>query len=162
MKARLNPNDLTQADLEALQQRSRAFGEAARGSAGPSVLLQVGDERLELPPALASLIARTLAEVAEGRSVEMRSTGDVLTTSEAADLLAVSRPYLVGLLDSGAIPSWKTGSHRRVRRDHVLAYRRAQRAETADALDRLTEEGLALDLGYSDLGYAPDSPGASS
>jgi excisionase family DNA binding protein len=87
----------------------------------------------------------------------------VLTTSEAADLLAVSRPYLVGLLDRGEIPSWRTGSHRRVRRDHVIAYRQAQQAQAADALETLTEEGLALDLGYSDLGYTPEStPRASS
>lgn len=74
---------------------------------------------------------------------------ETLSTSEAADLLNVSRPYLVNLLEAGLIPFVATeGNHRRVKRADVLAFKRRKDAEGRKLADELAAEGQRLNLGY--------------
>jgi excisionase family DNA binding protein len=69
-----------------------------------------------------------------------------LTTQEAADLLGVSRPHLIRLLEQGELPHHLVGKHRRIRAEDVIAYRRAQEQERRLALDALTEQSEQLGL----------------
>ena len=71
-----------------------------------------------------------------------------LTTQEAADLLNVSRPFFVKLLEQGAISYRKVGAHRRVRRADVLAYKTTMYHEAEAALQELTDQAQDLGLGY--------------
>ena len=79
---------------------------------------------------------------------EQDEGSDELTTSEAAELLNVSRPHLVKLLKQGEIPHHKVGSHHRVYRNDVLSYKKEQRERAEDALQALTDQAQELGMGY--------------
>lgn len=86
--------------------------------------------------------------------MEIASDDTLLTTQEAADLLQVSRPTVVKLLDRGDLPVVMRGSHRRVRLTDVLDYDRQQGRDRAEALARMQQEGQETDL-YALDGDAP-------
>ena len=113
-----------------------------------SLALEGGEvQNLTLAPALAASLLEVLRLVSSGRGFRMIPVGSELTTQQAADLLNVSRPFLVKLLEAGDIPFTKTGRHRRVRADDLLAYKEKRDAARSDALDDLAQtdarDGLA-------------------
>ena len=106
------------------------------------------DISMPLPRHFMTLVFEILTEVAQGHSVSVGSEGEELTTSEAAELLNVSRPHLVKLLEEGKIPFRKVGTHRRVQRNDVLEYKRKQRKEAEEAIQNLADQAQELGLGY--------------
>jgi excisionase family DNA binding protein len=104
-------------------------------------------EELTVPREAVTALSQVLVYLAAGQDVSVFPSATELTTQQAADLLHVSRPYLIGLLESGEIDYRKVGSHRRVPMESLLSYRRrddARRREAADALSAETRE-LGLD-----------------
>jgi excisionase family DNA binding protein len=87
-------------------------------------------------------------ELASGNAIAILPLNKDLTTQEAADILNVSRPYLIKLLEQGDIPYVKTGTHRRVRLSDVLTYKHVRDAERRRALAKLTQ--LSQDMGIYD------------
>lgn len=71
-----------------------------------------------------------------------------LTTQEAADVLNVSLPHLVGLLDGGTLPHIVAGDERRIRRSDLLAFKRELEEKRHAALDELAALSQELDMGY--------------
>ena len=112
--------------------------------------VKIGREEVEmlLPRDVMAVVLEILTEVAQGHSVSVGSEEEELTTSEAAELLNVSRPHLVKLLEEGEIPFRKVGTHRRVRREDVLEYKRRQRKEAEEAMQNLADQAQELGLGY--------------
>lgn len=115
--------------------------------------IQIFDEKneahaLELPTSALRLLVDILAELADGNAVKVVTVHAELTTQEAADLLHVSRPHLVKLLEAGHLPFHKTGKHRRVRFSDLSAYKAKQEQTSVAAMDELAVQAQALQLGY--------------
>lgn len=95
-------------------------------------------EIVKLPAAAVRLLVRILEEMARGNTVALTPVRAELTTQQAADMLNISRPSLIQLLDEGKIGYRRVGTHRRVRFDALMKYKRQ-----ADAARRATLTELA-------------------
>lgn len=98
-----------------------------------------------LPEALHDLLLRGVHELRRGNRVSLLTFGRLLTTQQAAELLGMSRPYLVKLLERGELPYEKVGTHRRLDLEQVLAYRRARSERRRAALRELLQDADSLD-----------------
>ena len=101
---------------------------------------------VELPVAAVRLLLEILEQMARGNAVTLMPVRAELTTQQAADLLNVSRTHFVQLLDQEKIPHRKVGTHRRVRAEDVLAYRRETERARREAIDQLTKLDEELGL----------------
>lgn len=103
---------------------------------------------VRLPTSALRLLLEVLTEIGQGNAVSIIPIHAELTTQEAADLLNVSRPFLVQLLEKGDIPFHKIGTHRRVRYQDVMAYKTQIDTERRQVLEELAAEAQELDMGY--------------
>lgn len=103
---------------------------------------------VRVPISALRLLVDVLTEIGEGNAVSIIPVHAELTTQEAADVLNVSRPHLVKLLENKKIPFHKTGTHRRVRYQDVITYKERIDAKRRRTLDALTEQAQALGMGY--------------
>lgn len=128
------------------------FVEAARKAieGGESLHLQVGSTITIVEHRLAELIVAAV-ELVDGNAARADSGLPAeVTTGQAADLLGVSRPTVVALVDAGAIPARRIGTHRRVDTASVLAFRDRRRNERSRVLQDLVDVSDELGL-YGDL-----------
>ena len=134
-----------------LAQRSRGIFARHTDKKGRVMLhIQEGKakESLIIPAAAARLFQDILAQMSEGNMVSVMTQQGELTTQQAADLLNVSRPYLVGLLDGGHIPFRKVGTHRRIYTKDMIAYKQAVDGKRSRALNELAKQAQDLNMGY--------------
>jgi excisionase family DNA binding protein len=94
---------------------------------------------ITLTPGLSDLLMEVLRHVGSGDAVTVVPVNQMLTTKQAADILNVSRPFLVGLIDKGAIPHTMVGRHRRVKAEDLFAYKDARAVRRDEALSALAE-----------------------
>lgn len=114
-----------------------------------TLVSESGDEQILQVPALAlRLFGEILSEIAVGHAVRVVAIHAELSTQEAADLLDISRPSLVKLLDEGAMPHTKAGSHRRVKFTDLVAYKEQRDAASCAALDEIAAQAQRLRMGY--------------
>lgn len=119
---------------------------AQRPDETPARLVGPTGEAIELPPSIYRLLRQIVHYLAEGKAISVVPIDQELTTQQAANLLNISRPSLIRLLDEGVIPFTKTGSHRRVRFADVMAYREQCRRECRAALSELSRVGAEQGL----------------
>ncbi|MBU3695039.1 MAG: helix-turn-helix domain-containing protein [Rhodocyclaceae bacterium] len=105
-------------------------------------------QTIRIPTAALRLLCDALGEMERGHPVTLTPLRAELTTQEAANLLNVSRPFLVRLLEQGDIPFRKTGTHRRVRYDDLMSYKGRVDKQRRQALEELAAQAQALGLGY--------------
>ncbi|NKX87595.1 helix-turn-helix domain-containing protein [Nocardia coubleae] len=104
------------------------------------------ENALILPRSVVNMVAFILAQAADGQGVSIVPSHAELTTQQAADLLNVSRPYVVGLLEAGEIPFRLVGTHRRIRYDDLKDYQRRSAARSRVAADELADLGQELGI----------------
>jgi excisionase family DNA binding protein len=113
-------------------------------SSPPTVRLEVGAEHLVVPAFLAAMIRDLLGALARGDMVTLIPSHRELTTQEAADLLNVSRQYVIQLLERGEIPYARVNKHRRIRADDLLAFKEARDRKRREGLRRMTQEAQGM------------------
>jgi len=116
---------------------------------GHATLTGPDGTRLDLPGEVFDVLREVVAALSQGLAITVAPHQTVLSTSEAAHLLGVSRPTLVRLLESGEIPFDKPGRHRRVRLADVLAHQQRARRGGAVLLDQMVAD--SEDAGLYDL-----------
>ncbi len=122
---------------------------------GSPALIGCDGKRMELPGAVFRLLKDIARSMQLGQAMVLVPENQPLTTQRAADLLGVSRPFLIKLIDSGEIRSHKAGSHRRIYLQDLTAYERCRNMERHGALDRIAKE--AFEAGLYDRGEIPES-----
>lgn len=140
----LIPNEL---DIRIAQETANLLDESIQQEA-PTIAVNVGGTALSLPPGISRLLSSALHDLAAGRSVAIVPLEDEITTGEAAELLNVSRNFIVTLTDRGELPSRLVGSHRRIRLADALDYKRLNTERRLKTLAKLVAEGQELNPGY--------------
>lgn len=131
-----------------LSESEQAAAAAQALDGGRVVVLPGGRGRrpIEVPASVVSLMADALDHVQRGEHVRVIADDEEITTQQAADVLNVSRPYLVGLVDRGEIPSRRVGARRRLKLVDVLLYRDVDQARRLRAVSELAAEAQELGL----------------
>ena len=106
------------------------------------------DEPIELPAGAVTLLLDILGAMASGQGVTLIPEDTELTTVQAADVLHVSRTFLIKLLEEGQIPYRRVGKHRRIRMEDVMSYKRAIDEQREAVLDQLVAEAQEQDMKY--------------
>lgn len=117
------------------------------GAEARSIAVRTDEGDVELPPAAGRAVLALLEQLAAGSAVHLVPADAELTTQQAADLLGISRTYVVRLIDDGKLPAHLVGTHRRLKATDVLAYR-ARRSERLAAARAITDADVAASVPY--------------
>ncbi len=137
----------TDGDVEALSDFLDLHRDARYGAPEPRYFLTgiEPDDKVELPAEIYRVLRQVVEALHQGHAVTVVPVTQTLTTQQAADLLGVSRPTVIKLLDEGKVPYERNGTHRRILLRNLLAYRDQRRAEQYAAL-----EATSVDLDEED------------
>ena len=143
----INPGDVDAEVAERAARRIRDYLTSHPDDDLVEVLGEIGDDdALVIPRATAIMFAQILDLLGQGQGVQIMPRDAELTTQQAADMLNVSRPYLIGLLESGQIPFRRVGRHRRITFEALMEYKRRDDLERRAAADDLADISEELGL----------------
>ena len=141
----LSPDPSEQDELVELREQLTRIA----GQRRPVARLVAPDgSEVEIPPSAFAALRAVVRDMAQGLTITLIPHDKELTTKEAADILGVSRPFLVQLLDRGEIPYHRVGTHRRLRVEDVLGYRELRARRRREQLRKLTELSEQVEGGY--------------
>ncbi len=120
----------------------------ADSAVGVKIKIEETGEFITIPKKAISLLITILSNMSEGKSITIIPTDSEVSTQQAADMLNVSRPHLIKLLENNTIPFKKVGSHRRVLLRDLLSYENSLKRNREEKLKYLSEQAQNLNLGY--------------
>jgi excisionase family DNA binding protein len=141
----------TDKDISLAEESSRKLSAYIQSTNDPAFQLikkGKGGEKILIPADALRLLVAILSQMAKGNAVTLIPVHAELTTQEAADLLNVSRPFLVNLLEEGKIPFRRVGSRRRVFAKDVLRYKEEIDKKRLKILEELANEAQKHNMGY--------------
>lgn len=115
---------------------------------GTAALVGPDGTRIDLPPTVYEVLRKIIEKMQEGKSVALMPVMEELSTQAAADMLGVSRQFLVNELESGKLPFHRTGAHRKVYFKDLSDYRQRREEDRRGAIKRIAQE--SVDLGIYD------------
>lgn len=115
---------------------------------GVKIKIQESDEPITIPKKALSLLMTILSNMSEGKSITIIPTDSEVSTQQAADMLNVSRPHLIKLLENNTIPFKKVGSHRRILLRDLVTYEKSLQRTREEKLKFLSAQAQELNLGY--------------
>ncbi|NGX60678.1 MAG: hypothetical protein K940chlam9_00145 [Chlamydiae bacterium] len=146
------PDLPNESDIELARNSSRILSVlTSKKASSLNIALKIDAHRTiqaTVPLSAFKLFVNILTHMAEGNAVTLIPIHSELTSQEAAEILNVSRPYLVKLLEEKQIPFRKVGTRRRVLHRDIMAYKEKIDAERRKVLDELANEAQELDMGY--------------
>src|SRR5580692_2589918 len=142
----------TEADSQIAKESSPRFARLLV-TQGASVQLRVqvsdkSEKTVDVPASAFRLLNDILTEMGKGNAVTLIPVHAELTTQQAADLLNVSRPFLVEQLEKGVIPFRKVGTHRRILFKELMAYKQTMDKRRLEVLEELANEAQKHNMGY--------------
>lgn len=147
----IGPVAPTQEESAVAKEASRQLSQLLGAAGEFRVQSQAAGKRAEsvaLPISAVRLLAEILTQMAQGNAITLIPIHAELTTQQAADLLNVSRPFLIKLLEHHKLPFRKVGKHRRIRFSDVFSFKQRSDEQRRATLEQLAAEGQELNMGY--------------
>lgn len=136
---------LANANLKEIEHLARNYHDKDK-----PVHIEISDENkhLTIPTAAFDFLSKIMDLMAKGKAISIISSDGEVTTQQAAEILNVSRPHVVKLLENGVIPYHKVGSHRRIKLKDVEQFRKNKADERDKHLSELAKQAQKLNMGY--------------
>lgn len=148
---RVIPALQSQDELEMVRLAQRCIMESLDHSKATKIRLTASDQSvpsITLPPNALRTVGQVLGLMGRGQPIVLMPADQEFSTTEAANYLNVSRPFVIKEIEAGRLKAHKVGTHRRIAHADLAAYRKAMRAGQDAALDRLAEINDELGLEY--------------
>ena len=142
LSTRFDPAEFSARDIESVGHLLELF----RSETQPPALVDERGNRLELPRPIYELLVRVASSLQEGNVIALVPETQELTTQAAANILGVSRPHLIKLLESHQLPFHKVGAHRRVLMKDLITFQQTRDAGRRQALDELARKAQEAGL----------------
>jgi excisionase family DNA binding protein len=121
---------------------------------GEATITGADNEQQSIPGPLREMLVRILTHMQEGQAITIVPASNELSTQDAADLLGVSRQYMVRLLEDGKLPFHRAGTHRRIYLQDLMAYKKERDKQRREALDEMARE--EVEAGTYDVFVFPE------
>jgi excisionase family DNA binding protein len=130
-----DPSLITEAEAEAIKQLEHILNHEN----SQLKLVAANDEEMTIPDSVLRVLRQVVQAMASDKNVSIVTYNPELTTQQAADLLNVSRPYLIKLLEQGELPYILVGTHRRVKFEDLIKYKQQRDTKRRELLQELIE-----------------------
>jgi excisionase family DNA binding protein len=133
--ATLDPIALPQAETE----QANRLSEILHGHGQALLIAKGGESAVEIPETIHELLLQILDLMRQGKAISIIPVTQDLTTQQAAEVIGVSRPFFVKLIEAGALPFHLAGTHRRVYLRDLLAYKERRDSDRHAAIERMAD-----------------------